>query len=372
MDVNLLGPDSSTDNALAVFNGPTGHLIKNSTIVPTAAGIAMVNAADAAAQKALLPADVVEWPDVQNKPSTFPPSTHNHDASYSALGHDHAGTYEAANANIQAHIASTSNPHTVTKAQVGLGNVDNTSDANKPVSSAQQTALDGKAATSHNHDGSYSALTHNHDANYSALGHNHDASYSALGHNHAGVYEPANANIQAHVVAAHAPANAQANADITKAEIEAKLTGVISTHSHTVGGGSAAPIQYNLVNQTAWTNKPNALNEFLATAHRRLSVALANAVDFRIVMGVQTQGAAASVTGIQYSTDGGTTWRGLDNGTSGANSTVTVADLGTGIKTSAWTALAAGAKTDVLVRVAGSGGDGALDPLFTYIGIQLR
>lgn len=32
----------------------------------------------------------------------------------------------------------------ITKAMVGLGNVDNTSDANKPVSAAQQTALDGK------------------------------------------------------------------------------------------------------------------------------------------------------------------------------------------------------------------------------------
>lgn len=39
----------------------------------------------------------------------------------------------------------TTNPHNVTKAQVGLGNVDNTSDANKPVSTAQQTALDLKA-----------------------------------------------------------------------------------------------------------------------------------------------------------------------------------------------------------------------------------
>lgn len=42
------------------------------------------------------------------------------------------------------HIASTSNPHTVTATQVGLGNVDNTSDANKPVSTATQTALDLK------------------------------------------------------------------------------------------------------------------------------------------------------------------------------------------------------------------------------------
>jgi hypothetical protein len=85
---------------------------------------------------------------------------------------------EPANANIQSHISSTSNPHSVTatqvglgnvtneskatmftsptftgtvsgvtKAMVGLGNVDNTSDANKPISTATQTALDGKQAT---------------------------------------------------------------------------------------------------------------------------------------------------------------------------------------------------------------------------------
>lgn len=42
------------------------------------------------------------------------------------------------------HTGNTENPHSVTKTQVGLGNVDNTSDANKPVSSAQQSALDLK------------------------------------------------------------------------------------------------------------------------------------------------------------------------------------------------------------------------------------
>lgn len=40
---------------------------------------------------------------------------------------------------------------TLNKSAVGLGNVDNTSDANKPVSTATQTALDGKANTSHTH-----------------------------------------------------------------------------------------------------------------------------------------------------------------------------------------------------------------------------
>ena len=42
------------------------------------------------------------------------------------------------------HIASTSNPHSVTASQVGLGNCNNTADLDKPVSTATQTALDGK------------------------------------------------------------------------------------------------------------------------------------------------------------------------------------------------------------------------------------
>ena len=51
------------------------------------------------------------------------------------------------NAKVDSHIANKSNPHGVTKAQVGLGNVNNTSDADKPVSTAQATAIaDAKAA----------------------------------------------------------------------------------------------------------------------------------------------------------------------------------------------------------------------------------
>lgn len=45
------------------------------------------------------------------------------------------------------HIANKANPHGVTKSQVGLGNASNTSDADKPVSTAQATAIaDAKAA----------------------------------------------------------------------------------------------------------------------------------------------------------------------------------------------------------------------------------
>lgn len=53
---------------------------------------------------------------------------------------DQAGTTVDAAASAIAALA--------TKATVGLGNVDNTSDANKPISTATQTVLDGKAASS--------------------------------------------------------------------------------------------------------------------------------------------------------------------------------------------------------------------------------
>ena len=55
------------------------------------------------------------------------------------------GTVLAKDSALNSHTARTDNPHAVTKAQVGLSNADNTSDANKPVSTATQTVLNLKA-----------------------------------------------------------------------------------------------------------------------------------------------------------------------------------------------------------------------------------
>lgn len=53
-----------------------------------------------------------------------------------------AATAEEAAEALDAHVKDIDNPHHVTKSHVGLGNVDNTSDTKKPVSEAQQAAID--------------------------------------------------------------------------------------------------------------------------------------------------------------------------------------------------------------------------------------
>ena len=65
-----------------------------------------------------------------------------------SLPNTHVVGFDTLNAAVDlntAHRGSTSNPHGVTADQIGLGNVDNTSDLLKPISTAAQTAIDLKA-----------------------------------------------------------------------------------------------------------------------------------------------------------------------------------------------------------------------------------
>lgn len=73
-------------------------------------------------------------------------------------------------------VASKTGDVTLAKGDVGLGNVDNTSDTSKPVSSATQTALNGKANSVHTHAISdVTNLQSSLDAK-AALSHTHTAS----------------------------------------------------------------------------------------------------------------------------------------------------------------------------------------------------
>lgn len=66
------------------------------------------------------------------------------DGAVTVLGD--AADVAAVQQQLDAHEADTENPHNVTKAQVGLGNVDNTADSAKPVSGPQASAISATVA----------------------------------------------------------------------------------------------------------------------------------------------------------------------------------------------------------------------------------
>lgn len=66
-----------------------------------------------------------------------------------------AGQFAELGDAINNHANGADNPHGVTKDQVGLDNVDNTSDAEKPISNATQDALDQKANAEHEHNANH-------------------------------------------------------------------------------------------------------------------------------------------------------------------------------------------------------------------------
>ena len=68
--------------------------------------------------------------------------TNPHNVTAAQIGLGNVNTELAAvEGDISAHKKDTDNPHNVTKSQVGLGNVDNTSDMDKPVSTAQAASI---------------------------------------------------------------------------------------------------------------------------------------------------------------------------------------------------------------------------------------
>ena len=150
---------------------------------------------------------------------------------------------EPANANIQSHISSTSNPHLVTKSQVGLGSVDNTSDLNKPISTATASALSGKSDTSHLHTGTY---------------------------------EPASANIQSHI---SSTSNPHAT---TASQVGAEPDGAVAEHN--VSGTAHAdlrPVYYSPATMTvnAGTLNAGAVGDLAAVGGTDVSIQEASGTD---------------------------------------------------------------------------------------------
>lgn len=111
-----------------------GEIAARPTTFPPTLPISWTNISD---KPTSFPASVA-WTDVSGKPTTFSPALPIAQSGITNL------TADLGNKAPLSHVTDTNNPHGTTKAQVGLGNVDNTSDANKPISTAVQTALNAK------------------------------------------------------------------------------------------------------------------------------------------------------------------------------------------------------------------------------------
>ena len=112
----------------------------------------------------------MSWESISGKPSSYPPSSHNHDTVYSKLGHKHIASDITDLKGILDNKANADHTHSI-------ANITNL-----------QTTLDGKALKIHTHEisditnlqaslNSKSNTDHNHDTVYSRLEHIHDNRY---------------------------------------------------------------------------------------------------------------------------------------------------------------------------------------------------
>lgn len=196
---------------------------------------------------------------------------------------------------------------------------------------------------------------------------------SSTSHDHTGTYEPANANIQSHIGSAHAPSDAQKNSNILKSEIEAVLTGEISSHTH-AGGGAGQLIHTYVSDETSLvaTNQPTAERFFLNTHRYIILLDLTNYTQCRLIVNKQgTAANAGAVMTMKYRAAGFDT--SVGNYSDIGTSAVTVAtDATNTILNSGWINLAVGAIADVAVCVTETGGDAVLDPQYGSVILQFK
>lgn len=134
------------------------------------------------------------------------------------------------------------------------------------------------------------------------------------------------------------------------------------------GGGSSSPETVTFhapPGAQVWTNIPAAATEFRGLSLHRAQADLAGMGQFRIYANLVAVGNATAELRLQYSTDGAT-WLDAASSASGVNISAG------GLRTSAWLALAAGAKGDVQLRIVGVNGDGVADPSFGTVAAEFK
>ena len=116
-----------------------------------------------------------------------------------------------------------------------------------------------------------------------------------------------------------------------------------------------------------WTDMPAALTEWNASLSGRIKYDLSNVSQVRVFCRMVVAGAASAELRGQYSTDD-STFNYLDGGT---GPTVAINAANTTV-VGAWVTIVAAARADVILRIVGINGDGALDPTFANFGLEVR
>lgn len=246
----------------------------------------------------------------------------------------------------------------ISKSMVGLGSADNTSDASKPVSTAMQTALDLKSTiASPTFTGTVSGIS---------------KGMVGLG------------SVDNTTDAGKPISTATQNALDTKQATLVSATNIKTVNGTTLlgsgdlvvggGGGSSQfliPFYTDAGVNLAFTNQAVA-EQFLANSNRNITKAdLANYTQVRIISRVVVGSASVNTPRIilKYHTAFTTTiGTFVDIGTSAVLASLTTV----GLIDSGWINLAAGAKADVFLTVTMIGGDAAADPALGMLVAQFK
>ena len=153
-DLNLIVQNIDTINQVAPLADDLNNIIDN--IIPNLAEILQAdNNATIATEQATIATTKASEASASATTATTKASEASTSASDALASENNAQKWAEEATDVEVETGKYSAKHwaskaedaisTIDKASIGLGNVDNTSDANKPVSTAQQTALDLKA-----------------------------------------------------------------------------------------------------------------------------------------------------------------------------------------------------------------------------------
>lgn len=122
-----------------------------------------------------------------------------------------------------------------------------------------------------------------------------------------------------------------------------------------------------------WTNMP-AANTFLLGSHAHVcQIDLTDFSEVRLLVNQQTDAAAGAKLTLKYRSSFSSNIANYsDILTGGLFVNLASAGAAPGIFVTSWSNITSGAQADVVLAIAGSGGDGVIDPEFGWIGAQFR